>query len=154
MIAIIFFFLILLILAELYCLVSLSEIIGFWESVAIILSTGIIGAVIARKNAKIALTNLLKGRFSSTPEKQIFDAISLFTAAALLLIPGLITDIAGLFLLLPWTRNRLFNKLKINKLGQRQGQNQPSSSTCRQHNSSGKRPAANSVIDIDAEEVE
>lgn len=78
----------------------------------IVLGTGIIGAFIARKNAKEALRRLLKGQnFSkSGPAKQVFDAIAFFLAAALLIIPGIITDFLGLLLLLPLTRSLLFKK--------------------------------------------
>ncbi len=108
------FFIVLILLAglEIYSISLLAHYINLLNTVIIILVTGIIGACIARKNAKEALQTLMKGDFSSSaPAKHIFDVLAFFLAAALLLIPGIITDIAGLILLIPWTRNFIYKRI-------------------------------------------
>jgi UPF0716 protein FxsA len=115
----IFIFLVLLAGLEIYSISWLAQYIGFWETVTVVLLTGIAGAFIARKNAGDALRNLMKGDFRTTPPaRQIFDTIAFFFAAALLLIPGLITDIAGIVLLIPWTRNAIYKRLTLRQIYQ------------------------------------
>ena len=111
-IAAIFLFLLCLTIFELYSLSYIAGRIGFINTLIVVLGTGLVGAVIARKNAKTALTKLLKGDTrSGTPARQMFDAVAFFIAAALLIIPGILTDIAGLILLMPFTRTAIYNHL-------------------------------------------
>lgn len=139
---------------EFFSIAWIWQKIGGVPTLVIVLGTGIIGALIARKNAKKALSSLLKGNVSNSgPAKQMFDTVAFFLAAALLIIPGILTDIIGLVILLPWTRNFLFNKyLKNSKadqkfsFGYRAAQN---------FSNARKKPLddSDSVIDVQAEEV-
>ena len=95
----------------------MANTIGFLPTVAVVLLTGIVGAFIAKENAKIAILNLKNGNFSSgNPGRQMFDAVIFFIAAAFLIIPGLITDVFGLILLLPPVRSYLY-KTAVKKSG-------------------------------------
>jgi len=106
-------FLFCLVAAELWAVRIVIGRIGLWPAIAIILGTGALGAVIARENAKTALSDLASGnRSSGPPAKRLIDAIVFLMAAMLLIVPGLITDIAGLILLLPITRNAIFNSVR------------------------------------------
>ena len=148
----IFIFFILLAGLEIYSITFLAQYIGFWHSLIIILVTGIIGAFIARKNAKEALKNLMKGDFrSAPPARHMFDVIALFFAAALLLIPGLITDIAGILLLIPWIRNVIYKNLTHGRIAR-------STSTFNTHrpdpsNNRDNKRRVDEVIDIEAEDA-
>ena len=148
-------FLIVLTGLEIYTIWMLADYIGsIWYALAVILITGIIGFVIARKNAKDALQNLMKGDFRNTPPaRQIFDTIVFFFAAAFLLLPGLITDILGILLLLPLTRNIIYKKVSKGKIANHADngfrKKQDSDSSYKRDNSLG----ADGVIDIEAEDV-
>jgi len=108
-----FIFLVVLTGLEIYLISILADFIGsIWYALAVIIATGLIGFFIARKNAKAALKNLLKGDFRKTPPgRQMFDAIAFFFAAALLILPGIITDVLGIILLFPFVRNIIYKRL-------------------------------------------
>ena len=150
----IFLFLLCLAGLELYTIFLLSEYISVMDIIILVLVTGILGAFVARKNAKVALQNLMKGDFrSGPPERQMFDAIAFFIAATLLIIPGVLTDIAGLVLLFPWTRSVLYKKFtrgKMNISSSAGFYNQERSDNRREQSSS---LGADDVIDVEAEDV-
>ncbi len=151
----IFLFLVCLAGLELFTISLLVRRFNFIPTLILILVTGIIGAIVARKNAKVALKNLLKGDFrSGPPQRQMFDAVAFFIAAALLIIPGIITDVAGLFLLFPWTRSALYKKITRGKMTMHSTSGgfseQVRPKTKREHSSS---LGADDVIDVEAVDV-
>ena len=117
MLVAIFFFLVCLAGLELYFISFVAARLGLFGTLVLVLGTGILGAVVARKNAKLAITNLMNGDFrSGPPERQMFDAIVFFIAAALLIIPGILTDFAGIILLFSGTRSALYSKFTGGKV--------------------------------------
>ena len=145
-----FILLVSLVILEVYSISWLWNKVGGAYTLLIVLGTGIVGAFIARKNAKLALSQLMSGtKAKQTPGKQIFDAISFFLAAALLIIPGIISDVAGLLLLLPITRSFIFNNFIVNSEAGKQF------STGFSQGEASKKNTLDSddVIDIQAEEV-
>lgn len=92
-------------LAELWLLFQLSYAFGFWASLAIVLGTGIAGAALARWQGFQALqrlqTELQQG---AMPAKTIADGALILVAGLLLITPGVMTDVAGLSLLIPPVR--------------------------------------------------
>lgn len=146
-----FISLILLALLELFSIAWVWQNIGGINTIIIILGTGLIGAILARKNAKDALKRLMKGSSgSSGPAKQMFDAVIFFLAAALLIIPGIITDILGLLLLVPLTRSFLFNTF----IKESEASKQFSAGFSSTHYKLNQTLDSESVIDIEAEDVE
>jgi UPF0716 protein FxsA len=141
---------------ELYFMGMIAKRIGFLHTLIIVLGTGIIGAFIARKNAKIALTNLVKGDFKSgNPGQQIFNAITFFIAAALLIIPGIITDAAGILLLFPFIRSALYSHFatRTNTSGTTSDSTfNPGYREDRNHTNRNTL-SADEVIDIEAEDI-
>lgn len=94
-------------LLELALLVWLGSRIGFWATMAIVVATGILGAVLARlEGLRVVLqirAELLAGRM---PVGQLLDGLMVLIGGVVLLTPGLLTDILGFSLLIPWSRNR------------------------------------------------
>ena len=92
-------------IAELLVLVKLTQATNIWLTLAIVFGTGIAGAVLARMEGLRILgriqRELAEGRM---PGDSLLDGLLVLIAAALLITPGLITDAAGLLLLLPPTR--------------------------------------------------
>ncbi len=141
MIAAIFISLALLAMLELVFVAWLWDKVGFANMLLLVLGTGIVGALIARKNAREAFMVLLDGGMpSSKAAKQLFDAVAFFIAAVLLIIPGIISDIAGLMILLPLTRKLLFERY-VRKIF-------PGFPTSGQHGDNGH------AIDIKAEKMD
>jgi UPF0716 protein FxsA len=147
-----FISLMLMVFIEIYAFTWVCSKIGGIKTLIIVLGTGIIGAVMARNHAKDALRQLMKrkGENSAAPARQMFDAVAFFLAAALLIIPGIITDIIGILILLPPTRAFLYSKFIKNSEGEREftaGFN-----STRHRSRTSIEP--DSAIDITAEEVD
>lgn len=90
---------------EIFVLLSIGKLIGGWETFALILASGFLGAYMSKREAKrvweYAQHRLSRGEI---PTDSILDGICIFTGGLLLLTPGFVTDIAGLLLVLPFTR--------------------------------------------------
>lgn len=92
-------------LLEILILIKMGEAYGFWSTVLLVIVTGFVGAVIARLEGFRAWTNIQNElRTGRVPTEKLVDALILFAAGILLVTPGLLTDIVGLLLLIPWAR--------------------------------------------------
>jgi len=93
--------------AELYILIHLGGIIGGLNTIILVILTGFIGAYLARMEG---LNTMMKVRQNLNqgimPAEDLLDAFIILIAGLVLITPGLLTDISGLLLLWPPTRNR------------------------------------------------
>ena len=93
-------------LVELYLLFQIAGVTGPLATLALVVVTGIIGSMLARREGALAWfrfqSALGEGRM---PSREIQDGLMIVFAAALLLTPGLLTDILGFTLLVPWGRD-------------------------------------------------
>jgi UPF0716 protein FxsA len=91
--------------AEIYLIIKLGGFLGAFNTVAIIILTGFVGAALARMQG---LETMLRVRQSMqqglVPAEEMVDAMLILVAGIVLLTPGFITDLAGLLLLFPPTR--------------------------------------------------
>ena len=91
--------------AEIYLIIKLGGLLGAFNTVAIIIITGFVGATLARMQG---LQTMLRIRQSMqqglAPAEEMVDALLIFVAGIVLLTPGFITDAAGLLLLFPPAR--------------------------------------------------
>ncbi len=98
---------------ELYILIQLGTVIGGFNTIALVIITGFLGAWLARMegmNTMMKLrTNMQQGLM---PAEELMDAVIIFAAGVVLLTPGLLTDVAGLLLLWPVSRNAFKRYLK------------------------------------------
>ena len=92
-------------LIELFLLVKLGTVIGIGATVLIVISTGVLGAWLARRQGLGVLRRLSEdlneGRL---PGDTLIDGLLILVAGVLLLTPGLITDTIGFLLLVPQGR--------------------------------------------------
>jgi UPF0716 protein FxsA len=92
-------------IVELAVLIELGRLIGLWPTLGIIAVTGIFGAMLASREGLRAWhafqMEMAEGRM---PGRPILDGLSIFAGGALLLTPGLLTDILGFTLLARPTR--------------------------------------------------
>lgn len=92
-------------LLEIYVLIQVGQVIGGWWTVLLLLATGLLGGyLVKREGAKAwrALTDALSaGRM---PARELADGALVLVGGTLLLTPGLLTDVAGAFCILPFTR--------------------------------------------------
>jgi UPF0716 protein FxsA len=90
---------------ELYLLIKIGSSIGAIPTLALVILTGFAGAYLARMQGIITMQRLRSQLQQGTmPAEELIDAVIIFVAGVVLLTPGLLTDIAGLLLLLPASR--------------------------------------------------
>ncbi len=99
-------------LIELVLLIKLGELTGVWTTIGIVILTGIIGAYLARREGIKAWRRLEKSmREGVSPADELIDALLILIAGAVLITPGLLTDLFGFGLLIPpvrkWFRSKL-----------------------------------------------
>jgi UPF0716 protein FxsA len=98
-------FFILFPILEIIILIKVGGHIGVLNTVLLILGTGALGAVMARLQGFLILQkiseNLNRGLM---PSQEILDGGLVLAGAVCLLDPGIIGDILGFVLLIPWTR--------------------------------------------------
>ncbi|CAH0211657.1 MULTISPECIES: FxsA family protein [Peribacillus] len=93
---------------EIIVLLLSGNLIGFWPTLFLIVATGLIGAYLAKRQGMETWKKAQEQiRYGMMPGNEIIDGICIFIGAALLLSPGLISDILGLILVFPPTRNLL-----------------------------------------------
>jgi UPF0716 protein FxsA len=92
-------------LLDLWLLLAIGDVIGFWPTVGLVLLTGFAGATLARLEGLRVLgawrAALAAGRL---PEEGVLSGVLVLVGAVLLVTPGVITDVAGLALLVPASR--------------------------------------------------
>lgn len=90
---------------ELGVLIWIGSMIGPWWIIMLIILTGVFGVTFARKQgAEVWMKAQQSINNGQMPTKQIVDGICILTGAIFLFAPGFITDMIGLFLIIPWTR--------------------------------------------------
>jgi len=92
-------------LAELTILLWLADWTGMWLTLGLILVTGVVGAALARWQGWHTVwrirSDLQEGR---VPTDSLLDGVMILIAGAVLITPGVLTDILGFLLLIPWFR--------------------------------------------------
>ena len=108
----------------LFTLIPLIELAILWKltslkiAILIVIGTGILGAVLARRQGmrwrETMARQLQRGEM---PADGIFDGLLIFLAGALLVTPGVLTDVVGFGLLVPpfrdWVKNRIRRKIAV-----------------------------------------
>lgn len=93
---------------ELALLFELHGAVGFVPTVLIVLLTGIAGAALVRRQGLAILLNIQQEMArGNVPAPQMIDGVMVLVAGALLVTPGLITDVSGFLLLVPFVREQI-----------------------------------------------
>ncbi|GAE30116.1 FxsA family protein [Halalkalibacter hemicellulosilyticus] len=104
-----FRFLILLLIVvpalEVGLLILSGYALGIWPTIILIISTGVLGAWLAKREGlqalKVAQLQMQQGQL---PNNVILDGLCILVGGVVLLTPGFLTDAFGFFLLIPKTR--------------------------------------------------
>ncbi len=95
-------------IVELVLLIQIGRVIGFFPTLAIVLVTGALGASLARSQGLATLQKvqqeMAEGR---VPAGALLEGLLILLAGALLITPGLLTDLTGFLLLVPPLRAAL-----------------------------------------------
>jgi len=105
-------------LIELAILIKIGSRIGVWNTIAIVVLTGIFGAILARHQGFWVLVKIKEEiRQGKFPADELFDGAIILVGATLLITPGILTDIIGILSLVPSSREwiKYFIKLYIKK---------------------------------------
>lgn len=92
-------------IAELYVIIQVGELIGIWPTLGLLLLDAVGGSMLLRHQGRGAWRRfneaLAQRRF---PGREVVDGVMIVVGGTLLVSPGFITDVFGLFLLFPPTR--------------------------------------------------
>ncbi|NGQ94845.1 membrane protein FxsA [Brevibacillus sp. SYP-B805] len=90
---------------ELWGLIAVGKWIGGWTTVGLVILSGVLGAWLAKQQGlqvlRLVQLQLSRGQL---PTDALLDGLLVLAGGMLLLTPGFFTDIAGLVLLIPYTR--------------------------------------------------
>ena len=106
-------------MVELYLLIKVGSVIGGLNTICLVILTGAAGAWLAKMEGIQTLyrvrTSLQQGLM---PAEDLLDAVIILVAGIVLITPGLLTDVFGLILLWPVSRNALkrFLRKKFDEL--------------------------------------
>ena len=105
-----FLFFIVIPLLEVMLFITIGKYIGLWNTIIIIIITGIIGAILVKSQGITILNKALEEiKSNKIPILSIFEGIAILIAGAFLLTPGFLTDTLGCILLIPKTRNLIIS---------------------------------------------
>jgi UPF0716 protein FxsA len=92
-------------LVEIYVIIQVGQVIGPWWTILLLIADSIFGSWLIRhegRRAWQALTYALQtGRM---PAKELADGALILVGGTLMISPGFVTDVFGIFLILPFTR--------------------------------------------------
>lgn len=106
-------------IAELYVIIQVGELIGVLPTLILLLADALLGSWLLKHQGRGAWRRfneaLAARRF---PGKEVVDGVLIVIGGTLLLTPGFITDIFGIFFLLPPTRaltRRLLRRFAVGR---------------------------------------
>ena len=138
-------------LVELYLLIAIGRILGPIPTIGLVLITGALGAWFARlEGARVVRRWQEAISRQEMPKEGVIDGFLIFIGGLLLITPGILTDVAGLCMVMPPTRRVIARFVRA--WFERQiaaGRVQVYASG---YNGAGRRRGG--VIDVEGEEVE
>lgn len=102
-----FLLLILVPLIEIGLFITVGGWLTLWPTLAIVLATGVLGAVLLRVQGRQVLLRLQRGGSLAETFTALGDGVLIVIGGILLMTPGFLTDTLGLLLMLPPVRSLL-----------------------------------------------
>lgn len=104
---------------ELAILIEVGSKIGTFNTMMLIVTTGVIGALLAQSQGLAVIRHIQEEvSLGRPPADKLFDGLFVLVGGVLLITPGLVTDIIGFLFLFPASRNLikrwLLKKVKEN----------------------------------------
>jgi UPF0716 protein FxsA len=92
-------------IVEIYVIIQVGQVIGPWWTILLLIADSIFGSWLIKhegRRAWLGLTTALdSGRM---PAKELADGALILIGGTLMISPGFVTDVVGIFLILPFTR--------------------------------------------------
>ena len=97
--------LILIPVTEIFLFVQMGQAIGYFTTLVALVGMTLLGSYLLRRQGFVTLQNFLQGFATGRlPAFEAMEGMLVALSSLLLLIPGFLSDIIGLFFLIPWTR--------------------------------------------------
>ena len=92
-------------ITELALLIKIGQIWGLRNTLLLVILTGILGAILLKIQG-ISILRRINNELGQgiIPSDALFDGLFIFCGGLFLITPGVLTDLLGLLLLLPFTR--------------------------------------------------
>ncbi|MDX2967819.1 FxsA family protein [Kribbella solani] len=90
---------------EILVIIQVGHLIGGWPTVGLLVLESLVGAWLVKREGRRAW-NALQGSLQSgkLPGRELTNSALVLIGGTLLILPGFVTDVLGLFFLLPFTR--------------------------------------------------
>ena len=136
------------IMGEIGLFVTIGGFIGVWATWALVLGSGVLGVMLIRWQKRTVMAQVMRdlqtlGGGGLTPAAH---SALIVLAGALLILPGFLTDLTGLVLLIPFVRNFVISQF-------RDRARVAAKAMGAQNVQADWRPRDYEVIDVEAEEV-
>lgn len=97
---------------EIFVLIAIGSVIGVLPTIALVLVATVVGVTLLRREGTKALTAFRdKVRSGQPPRAEMIDGFLIAAAAVLIILPGFISDLLAIALLIPPTRRMLRNRI-------------------------------------------
>jgi UPF0716 protein FxsA len=92
-------------LVEIYLIVQLGQAVGPWWTILVLVAAGVLGSWLVKREGGRAWSALREAlEAHRMPAKELADGALILIGGTLLLTPGFVSDVVGLFCILPFTR--------------------------------------------------
>lgn len=99
-------------LAEIAGFILVGKAIGVWATLALVIGTGVLGAMLMRRQGMRLLRRVsVESRRGRTPGQALIHGSMIVVAGIMLLLPGFLTDVIGLALLIPAVRSFIWAQI-------------------------------------------
>jgi UPF0716 protein FxsA len=92
-------------LVEIYVIIQVGQVIGAWWTIALLVADSILGSWLVKREGGRAWRTLrvalAEGRM---PARELADGALIVIGGTLMLTPGFVSDVLGVFFVLPFTR--------------------------------------------------
>lgn len=137
---------------ELYLLITIGQHLGAGPTIGVVLGTGLLGAWLAKREGARVMRQWQESMSrGEIPKEGVVSSVLVLVGGVLLVTPGVVTDVTGLLLLVPWTRRGVAHLVRKHLAHRFQVQSFVTGAAGFGGGMGGPRGA---VIDVDAVEVE
>ncbi|WP_020405682.1 FxsA family protein [Hahella ganghwensis] len=104
-------------ICEIFLIIQVGGMIGFWATVGIVILTGMTGVWLLRRQGFSLIAQVQeKMNRGEIPATELMEGVALMMGGVMLITPGFMTDVMGLSLILPFTRKGLVRFLQLRLL--------------------------------------
>lgn len=98
---------------EIAVLIRVGSLLGFWQTVGIMIAMGFVGAWFAKREGRRAFFEIQAAAArGQMPANEILEGFLVFLGGLLMVTPGFVTDLIGLLFVFPPTRKIALQVIK------------------------------------------